>query len=143
EPQRRTGTAAEKRRNSIKAPGGSSNLRITKKFTDLDRDRFRHDGFEYIAKFFENSLKELASRNAGVDQTFRRIDANRFSAAAYSEVEKFCMRSASIAGGTMGHGSIEYSMTDEPRGGMNEAVSVKTDDQTLYLEALGMQSSGH
>jgi hypothetical protein len=43
----------------------------------------------------------------------------------------------------MGHGSIEYSMTDEPRGGsMNGAVSVKADDQTLYFEALGMQSSG-
>ena len=43
----------------------------------------------------------------------------------------------------MGHGSIEYSMTDEPRGGMNTRVSVKADDQTLYFEALGMQSFGH
>ena len=32
-----------------------------KKFTDLDRDRFRHDGFEYIAlRFFENSLKDTS-----------------------------------------------------------------------------------
>jgi hypothetical protein len=129
--------------SSFQEPARSSNLRIKKKFTDLDQDRFRHDGFEYIANFFENSLKELASRNIGVDQTFRRIDANRFSAAAYREGEKVCKGSASIAGGTMGHGSIEYSMTDEPRGGMNEAVSVKADDQTLYFEVLGMQSSGH
>jgi hypothetical protein len=120
----------------------TSNLRITKKFTDLDRDRFRHDGFEYIARFFENSLKELVNRNADVDQTFRRIDANRFSAAAYRGGEKICGGSASIAGGVMGHGSIEYSMTDEPRGGMNEAVSVKADDQTLYFEALGIQAYG-
>ena len=42
----------------------------------------------------------------------------------------------------MGHGSIEYTMSDEPRGGMNEAVSVKADDQTLYFEALGMQAHG-
>lgn len=43
----------------------------------------------------------------------------------------------------MGNGSIEYSMTDEPRhGGMNEAVYVKADDQMLYFEALGMQSYG-
>lgn len=27
-------------------------------------------------------------------------------------------------------------------GGMNEAVSVKADDQTLYFQALGMQSYG-
>jgi hypothetical protein len=34
-------------------------------------------------------------------------------------------------------------MTDDPRaGGMNEAVSVKADDQTMYFAAFGMQSSG-
>ena len=128
--------------SSVQRLTRSSNLRIMKKFTDLDRDRFRHDGFEYIARFFENSLKELVSRNPGVEQTFRRIDANRFSAAAYRDGEKVCAGSASIAGGVMGHGSIEYSMSDEPRGGMNEAVSVKADDQTLYFEALGMQAYG-
>jgi TIR domain-containing protein len=121
----------------------SSNLRIRKQFTDLDKDRFRHDGFEYIAKFFENSLKELVSRNPDMDQNFRRIDANRFSAAAYQAGEKVCRGSVSISGGVMGSDSIEYSMTDEPRhGGINEAVYVKADDQTLYFEALGMQSYG-
>lgn len=141
--QIRIETASDEAGNTFDEPVRSSNLRIKKKFTDLDRDRFRHDGFEYIAKFFENSLKELVSRNAGVDETFRRIDANRFSAAAYLEGEKVCRGSASIAGATMGHDSIEYSMTDEPRGSMNEAVFVKADDQMLYFEALGMQSSGH
>lgn len=34
-------------------------------------------------------------------------------------------------------------MSDEPRGtGVNEAVYVKADDQSLYFEPLGMQSSG-
>ena len=43
----------------------------------------------------------------------------------------------------MGSEAIEYSMADEPRGmGMNEAVYVKADDQSLYFEPLGMQSSG-
>jgi hypothetical protein len=128
--------------SSVLGSTRSSNLRVTKKFTDLDLDRFRHDGFEYIARFFENSLKELVSRNPAVEQTFRRIDANRFSAAAYRNGEKVCGGSASVAGGVMGHDSIEYSMSDEPRGGMNEAVSVKADDQTLYFEALGMQGYG-
>jgi hypothetical protein len=44
-----------------------SNLRSRKLFTDFDKDRFRHEGFEYIAKFFENSQKELVSRNSGLD----------------------------------------------------------------------------
>jgi TIR domain len=143
EPRKRVEAAAQEPRNSIEVPVRSSNLRITKKFTDLDRDRFRHDGFEFIAKFFENSMKELVASKAGVEKTYRRIDANRFSAAAYRDGDKVCQGSASIAGGMMGHGSIEYSMTDEPRGsGMNEAVSVKADDQALYFEAFGMQSSG-
>jgi hypothetical protein len=122
----------------------SSNLRVTKQFTDLDKDKFRHEGFEYITKFFENSLEELVRRNPGLQQSFRRIDANRFTAAAYRDGEKVCRGSASLGGGTMGSESIEYSMTDEPRhGGMNEAVLVKTDDQMIYFEALGMQSFGN
>lgn len=129
--------------DSLQQTARSSNLRVKKQFTDLDKDRFRHDGFEYLAKFFENSLKELVGRNPALDQTFRRIDANRFTAAAYRGGEKVCRGSASIAGSAMGSESIEYSMTDEPRhGGMNEAVFVKADDQMLYFEALGMQSYG-
>jgi hypothetical protein len=124
-------------------PARSSNLRVKKQFTDLDKDRFRHEGFEYIAKFFENSLEELVRRNTGLQQAFRRIDANRFTAAAYRDGEKVCRGSASLGGSTMGSDSIEYSMTDEPRHrGMNEAVLVRADDQMIYFEALGMQSYG-
>jgi hypothetical protein len=127
----------------LQEPARSSNLRIKKQFTDLDKDRFRHEGFEYIAKFFENSLNELVRRNPGLDQSFRRIDANRFTAAAYRDGEKICRGSASIGGGAFGSESIEYSMTDDPRhGGMNEAVFVKADDQMIYFEPLGMQSYG-
>jgi hypothetical protein len=121
----------------------SSNLRVKKNFTDLDRDRFIHDGFDYVANFFENSLKELVSRNAGLEYRFKRIDANRFTAAAYQAGEKVCKGSASIGNGVMSSGGIQYSMTDEPtRGGMNESVSAEADDQTLYFRALGMQSYG-
>lgn len=129
---------------TLSEPVRSSNLRIKKQFTDLDKDRFRHEGFEYIAKFFENSLEELVRRNPGLQQSFRKIDANRFTAAAYRDGEKVCRGSASLGGGTMGSEGIEYSMTDEPRhGGMNEAVLVKTDNQMIYFEALGMQSFGN
>ena len=121
----------------------SSNLRVKKRFTDLDRDRFRHQGFEYIAKFFENSLQELTRRNPGLDQTFRRIDANTFTAVAYVDGEKVCKGSVSVSGRNMGGDAIEYSMSDEhPGHGMNEALYVKSDDQTMYFEPLGMQAYG-
>jgi TIR domain len=127
--------------NSFRETVRSSNLRLKKTFTDLDRDRFKHEGFEYLANFFENSLKELVNRNPDLDQTFRRIDANQFIVAAYRGGEKVCKGSASIGGGMTGGDCIEYSMTDDPRyGGMNEAVYVKNDDQTLYFDLLGMQS---
>jgi TIR domain len=136
-PAKMSGAAA------FEEPIRSSNLRVKKQFTDLDKDRFRHEGFEYIANFFENSLKELVSRNKGLDQSFRRIDANNFTAAGYRDGEKVCKGSASIGSGAMGSESIQYSMTDESRhGSMNEAIYVKADDQTLYFEALGMQSYG-
>ncbi|MCP3392343.1 hypothetical protein NLM27_26700 [Bradyrhizobium sp. CCGB12] len=66
----------------------SSNLRLAKDFTDRDRDQFKHESFEYIAKFFENSLQELERRNLGIETDFRRIDANRFTAAVYKAAER-------------------------------------------------------
>lgn len=121
----------------------SSNLRVKKEFTDLDRDRFRHEGFEFIARFFENSMQELVTRNPGLAQRFQRVDATHFTAAVYQHGQKVCKGSVSIAGENFGSDSIEYVMDDKPRyGGMNEAVSVKSDDQTLYFQALGMQSYG-
>lgn len=121
----------------------SSNLRIRKQFSDLDRDTFRHEGFDFIAKFFEASLLEVVARNPGLAQRFQRVDANHFTASLYHNGEKVCRGSASVGGGHMGSDGIQYSMTDTPRdGGMNEAVYVKSDDQTLFFEPLGMQSYG-
>ena len=139
-----TARVADASKMASTLPPRSSNLRIKKQFTDLDKDRFRHDGFEYISNFFENSLQELVHRNPDMQQSFRRVDANRFTAAAYRNGEKVCRGSASLGGGTMGSESIEYSMTDEPRhGGMNEAVMVRADDEMTYFEAMGMQSYGN
>jgi hypothetical protein len=123
----------------------SSNLRVKKEFNDLDRDQFRQGGFEFIAKFFENSLQELVNRNPALrlDHRFQRVDATHFSAALYKDGQKVCKGSVSISNGVMGRDSIEYVMDDNPRhNGMNEAVSVKADDQTLYFQLLGMQSYG-
>ena len=120
----------------------SSNLRIKKEFSDLDRDRFRQEGYEFIAKFFENSMRELVSRNHGLDQRFQRLNATHFTAAVYQNGKKVCKGAASISSGMLGEDSIEYAMDDNAIRGINEAVSVKADDQTLYFEALGMQSFG-
>ena len=71
----------------VRAPNAgprSSNLRMRKTFTERDRDQFLDQSFEYVARFFENSLGELEARSPGLETTFKRIDATRFTAAAPS-----------------------------------------------------------
>ncbi len=63
----------------------SSNLRLTKTFTQRDKDTFQIETFEFIARFFENSLAELGARNQDFEGVFRRVDANRFFAAVYRD----------------------------------------------------------
>lgn len=71
------------------------------------------------------------------------MDATHFTAALYRHGQKVCKGSVSLVCGNFGSDSIEYAMDDNPRhGGMNEAVSVKADDQTLYFQALGLQPYG-
>ena len=41
-----------------------------------------------LAKYFENSLKELEARNPEVETSFKRIDAMRFDAVAYVNGEE-------------------------------------------------------
>jgi TIR domain len=107
----------------------SSNLRVAKQFNRLDRDRFVREGFDYVAKFFENSLRELSARSRDVEGLFRRIDANRFTAVAYRTGEKRCQCTTFLGGGI---GDISYAMSDQPdTHSFNESLSVDADDQEL------------
>lgn len=118
----------------------SSNLRVAKHFTERDKDTFQQEAFEYLAKFFENSLGELSARNTGIERDFRRIDANRFTAVIYSD-GKSAARCTVFMGGSPYGGGIAYSNSDT--GGsnsFNERLSVEADDQSLFLRSMGMAS---
>ena len=117
----------------------SSNLRIKKKFTDLDKDKFLADAFEYIANYFEGSLIELKARNEEIETDFRRIDANRFIATIYStgkEISKcniwFGDRSSLFSG-------ILYSSGSFRDNSYNESLNVDNDGYTLCLKSMGMR----
>lgn len=58
----------------------SSNLRVKREFTDRERHAYLNEAFDYVARYFENSLQELQARNSEVEADFRQIDANRFEA---------------------------------------------------------------
>lgn len=124
-------------------PNRSSNLRLAKAFTHLDKERFRLSTFEFVANFFENSLNELAARNDGIDVLFRRIDAVRFVATVFRHGAKIAQGTV-FAGGGHGFGHEIYYADGErmDHGSYNESLSVDADDHALYISAMGMQDFG-
>ena len=115
----------------------SSNLRVSKLFTDRDRDAFLHEAFDYMAKYFENSLTELAARNPEIEGTFRRIDANRFTAVCYRDGKK--VSACTIFMGSEHFGGIAFSGSENAATtGYNEQLTVEADEQALFMKSLGM-----
>lgn len=120
----------------------SSNLRVARQFTERDKDRFKHETFEYIATFFANSLTELTNRNDGIEGDFRRIDANRFIAVVYRNGKSVARCTVFIGGSFFGNG-IAYAATETTQSNScNETLSVEADDQMLYLTSMGMSFGG-
>jgi hypothetical protein len=121
------------------APPRSSNLRLKKAFTDLDADTFLNEAFEYMARFFEGSLDELAARSPGVDARFQRIDASTFTAAVYKQGKKQSECAIHFGGSRGFAAGILYSSDASARGNsFNERLSVEADDQSMFLRPLGM-----
>lgn len=119
----------------------SSNLRLKKTFTEADKERFTEEGFEFMVRFFEASLEELKARNPGIETSFRRIDANTFTSVIYinGEAKARCK----IRLGGMRTRDITFSFDDKASNdSMNESLSVKFDDQSLFFECSGLQSFG-
>ena len=124
---------------SITSPR-SSNLRLSKTFTQRDKDHFKAETFEYIARYFENSLAELQARNQGFEGVFRRVDANRFFATIYKD-GKDVARATVYMGGMLG--GINYLQGEsDSSNSSNESLSVDADDQMLFLTSMGMSSFG-
>jgi len=118
----------------------SSNLRVRKDFTDADKDRHLDEAFEFMALFFENSLKELEDRNPDVEGRFKRINAQSFSAVIYrngKEVSRCAIRHGASRGfgGGITYSSDERSMDHS----FNEQLTVEADEQSLFLKATGMR----
>lgn len=115
----------------------SSNLRLKKEFSEADRDNFLLSAFEYMERFFQGSLTELQSRNAGIEARYRKVDGNCFTATIYKGGAKVAACSIRL-GGMLGN-CISYSDGDAaPSNSYNESVTVEHDDQKLYLRPMGM-----
>jgi TIR domain-containing protein len=119
----------------------SSNLRTRREFTQRDQDRFLDQSFEYMARFFENSLAELEARNPGIETDFKRLDATRFTAAAYRNGEERA-RCQIRLGGQLGGITYSYARHGLMDNSINESLSVVVGEQMLALNPLGMPMRG-
>lgn len=128
--------------NNEPAGPRSSNLALAKTFSEKDRDAFRRDSFDYMSRFFENSLAEIATRNPGVEGDFRRVDADRFVAAVYLNGKAVSRCSVFVGDRHFARG-IAYSHGDTSgSNSFNELISVDADDRSMFLRSMGMSSVG-
>jgi hypothetical protein len=131
--------AARVGQESLTGAPRSSNLSLAKKFTQQDHDRFQLETFEYISRYFENSLSELGARNAGIDTTYRQIDANRFSAIIYRDGEPIARATIFLGTDQSFANGLAYSANDS--GGsnsFNELLTVQSDDESIFFKPMGM-----
>ena len=120
----------------------SSNLRIAKSFSDQERDDFLHRAFSYLERFFENSLDELGKRNPGFEGRFRRLGENRFTATIYQGGSRVSCCTVYIRR-DFGESQICFADREvEKSNTWNKSLSVGHDEQTLFLEPLGMMGFG-
>lgn len=117
----------------------SSNLRLKKEFSDFDRDKFLHDAFDYMGKFFQASLEELAERNPGIQGRYNARGAESFSAVIYRDGKAVAECSISIGGFSRASGlSFSHTANASPKT-FNEMLTIESDSQSMYFKSMGMQ----
>jgi hypothetical protein len=121
----------------------SSNLRIKRKFDDHERDKFLEDSYEYMARYFDESLQELSARNPHIKTRFKRLSETRFAAFIYDSGERIAQCSIWFGEGNIGSPGIAYSQSGEAMStGINESLRVVDDGYALQLKCLGLQMFG-
>lgn len=123
----------------------SSNLRVMREFSDLDKDTFVTQTFDFIARFFEGSLLELQARHEQFQGRFTRVDARRFTASIYKD-GKSISQCTIVHGSGFGGGNrreITYSsQISTHTNSFNEALTITEDSQSLYLKPMMSMARG-
>jgi len=121
----------------------SSNLRLAKTFTDVDKDRFLDEAMEYFKRFFEQSLLELEEGNEGIDTRFKLIDNNAFGCVIYRDGKSVAKCGIRLNTGRHFSKGISYTNDESaPENTMQESLSVNNDEQSLFLVPMGMAYGG-
>ncbi|MFM0729101.1 toll/interleukin-1 receptor domain-containing protein [Paraburkholderia sediminicola] len=123
----------------------SSNLRVKHEFSDLDKDTFVSETFDFIARFFEGSLQELEKRHGQFQGRFSRIDARRFTASIYKDGKSVSQCTVTHGGAFGGHSNREIAYSNQissHTNSYNEALTLTEDSQTLYLKPMMSMARG-
>lgn len=122
----------------------SSNLRIRKEFSDADRARYLKQAFEFMARFFENSLEELQQRNSAIETEFTRVDAHRFTAMIFRNGKAVSQCEIRLNSRSAGFGAgITFSYDTSHHGNsFNESMTVDANEQSMFLKPLGLANFG-
>lgn len=120
----------------------SSNLRLKKDFSDKEKADFQRETFEFICRFFENSLDAISQRYADVEGKFERIDSRRMAAFLYRNGRSIAECSVRLEGMGSRDMNIGYSNNASANAGSyNEMLTVEAGDHALYMKPLGMAIS--
>jgi hypothetical protein len=119
--------------DTVAAPR-SSNLRVRKDFTDADQARFLDEAFEFIFKFFRNTVEELSNRNPHIEGRVKRLSEERFSVDLFKNGQSLSSASIFISR-SFGAPMIAYSSgRGHSDNSMNGGFHVGHDEQMQFLQ---------
>jgi hypothetical protein len=122
----------------------SSNLRVRKEFTDIERSRFLSETLEYLSNFFENSLAELEARTVGIETELRKVDSNHFTATIYEKGKLVSQCKIWLAIETHSSGEIRYSSSlSSIDNSWNDSLYIDNDGYVLGLKTMGNLHMGY
>ena len=111
----------------------SGNLSIKKDFSDEEKDKFELKGFEFVFRYFNNSLDELSKRQEVISYGCRRIDSNTFECIIYSSGKEVSSCVISLGRRQFVQSGISFSYGRDNRG-TNETLTVENDGYLLYFK---------
>ena len=115
----------------------SANVSVERRFTDLERDRYVRQTFEFVAEFFANSLAEVQARAPDVEGSIVNLDANRFTATAYRDGRKVAAITVFMGGMSRTGREISFHLSDDgATNTSNGSFYVRDDEGELAFKSL-------
>ncbi len=115
----------------------SANVAVERRLTDLDRDRFVRQTFDFVTEFFANSLDEVQKRAPDVEGSIVNLDANRFTASAYRDGRKAAAITVYLGGMHRATGAISFHLSDDgATNTSNGSFYVACEDGDLAFKSL-------